>query len=104
MYKKVIIIGDHPLANDLMQQYEDRGLVVVQQQELLVAGVVLDDYEELCLLADKGEDDQVVADSFKKFLMMWVDSFSAIYEMRSRDRERIRELEHKLGLFLNKKD
>lgn len=61
MYKKVIIIGDHPLANDLMQQYEDRGLVVVQQQELLVAGVVLNDYEELCLLADKGEDDQVVA-------------------------------------------
>ena len=50
------------------------------------------------------EDDQVVADSYKKFLMMWVDSFSAIYEMRSRDRERIRELEHKLGLFLNKKD
>ena len=61
MNRKTIIMGHHPLVKDLVRQYEDRNFVVVQQPTFLVEGIVLNDFDELCLLADKDEDNKVVA-------------------------------------------
>lgn len=61
MNKKTIIIGNHPLVKNLVQQYEERNIVVVQRQELSTDGFVLDDFDELCFLANKGEDNKVIA-------------------------------------------
>lgn len=61
MSKKVIIIGMHSLAENLVRQYEGRGYVVERQQELTTEGVVLTEVDEICLLAGDGEDDKAVA-------------------------------------------
>lgn len=61
MGKKIIIIGKHLIAESLMQQYEAKGCVVDRREELVVDGVEINAYDELCLLAGDGEDDKVVA-------------------------------------------
>lgn len=57
---KKIIIGKHPLAKNLIQQYEDKGCRVDHQMGLTVDSVEINDYNELCLLADEGEDDLAI--------------------------------------------
>lgn len=61
MIKKAIIIGSHPIADNLIKQYENKGFVVERQQKLFVEGVAINDYDELCLLAGNGEDDKAIA-------------------------------------------
>jgi hypothetical protein len=60
MIKKVIIIGNHPIADNLIKKYENKGFVVERQQKLFVEGVAINDYDELCLLAGNGEDDKAI--------------------------------------------
>lgn len=61
MGKNIIIIGEHPLADDLERQYEKRGDMVKRHQKLSADGIVMDDYDELCLLAGDNEDDKAIA-------------------------------------------
>lgn len=61
MTKKVIIIGKHPIAGNLVRQYEGRGYVVIRQQELSAVDIDLHEVDELCLLAGNDEDDKAVA-------------------------------------------
>lgn len=61
MDKTIIIIGKHPIAEDLLRQYKGRGHVVIWHQELLIADVDLNDTCELYLLANDGEDHKAVA-------------------------------------------
>lgn len=61
MTKKTIIIGNHPLKNDLVRQYEDMGGVVVCKQDLSADAINMNEYDELCLLAGEGEDYKAVA-------------------------------------------
>ena len=56
MTNKVIIIGEHPIANDLVQQYEEKGVIVVRQKTLSADGININDFDELCLLANDGND------------------------------------------------
>lgn len=60
MIKKVIIIGNHSITDNLVQQYKSKGFVIEQRQELLAEGITMNDYDELCLLASFGEDDKVI--------------------------------------------
>lgn len=60
-HNKVVIIGEHSVANDLVKQYEGRGFVVMRQKIMSVEGIDTNDCNELCLLAGKGEDDKAVA-------------------------------------------
>lgn len=59
--RKVIIIGEHAVAIDLVKQYEGKGFVVMRQKMLSSEGIDINDCNELCLLADKEEDDKAVA-------------------------------------------
>lgn len=61
MINKAIILGSHPLAKSLLQQYEARGTGVEHFQGLITDDVIINDYDEICLLADKGEDDKAIA-------------------------------------------
>lgn len=61
MIKRVIIIGNHPITNNLVHQYKSKGFVIEQQQELLDEGITMNDFDELCLLASDGEDDKIIA-------------------------------------------
>lgn len=60
MTKKVIIIGRHTIVESLVQQYEMRCDVVEHRQELAIESVCINDYEELCLLTNDGDDDKAV--------------------------------------------
>ena len=61
MTKRVIIIGNHPIKNGLISQYESKGFVVGERQELLAEYISIGDYDELCLLSGEGEDDKAIA-------------------------------------------
>ena len=61
MMHSVIIIGNHPLANNLIHKYKVKGCVVDCQQELTTEGVNINGYNEIYLLANDGEDDKMVA-------------------------------------------
>lgn len=76
----VNIIGSHPLHNSLIQQFESRGYSVDCQQKLTSEGININDYDELCLLADEGEDDKAVA--------MLAD-FAAKYDVESHGGNRL---------------
>ncbi len=61
MTKRIIIIGSHPLGADLTRQYEHRGDTVCRQQALALEGIVVNAFDELCLLAGDGEDHRAIA-------------------------------------------
>lgn len=58
---EVIIIGSHPIANDLIRQYEANGYTVKHQGELKAEGICINDYDELFVLTNGNEDDRAVA-------------------------------------------
>lgn len=61
MVNKVIILGNHPLANSLLKQYGMRGSTAEHLLGLVTDSVKFNDYDEICLLADKGENDKAIA-------------------------------------------
>lgn len=63
MTNKELILGCHPLAESLIQQYEARGKGVRHIHKLAVLDVCANDFDELCLLANDeiGADDKAVA-------------------------------------------
>lgn len=61
MAKKILIIGDHPFASNLVQQYEERLCVVERQQKMSLPNVVINDFNEFCLLTDNSEDDKALS-------------------------------------------
>jgi len=80
MIKRVIIIGNHPITNNLVLQYESKGFEVEQRQKLLAEGIALNGYDELCLLAGDGEDDKTVA---------MLAELASIYDVDSHDGKRL---------------
>jgi len=56
MAKRVIIIGNHPVAESLKRQYEARGYHVEQTKRLSTEGIDCNAYDELCLLSDANDD------------------------------------------------
>jgi hypothetical protein len=60
MKKKVLIIGNNPLTEDLLRQYEERGDVAVCQREMTADGIDSNGLDELWLLSD-GDDHRAVA-------------------------------------------
>ena len=60
-HREVIILGEHPIANDLVQQYEGKGFIVMRQNTLSADGININDFDELCLLADVGKDGKAIA-------------------------------------------
>lgn len=61
MTKKVIIIGDHPLAKYIAGQYEEMGCCVEQQSELHVDTFDINMCDELYLLAREGEAHKTIS-------------------------------------------
>lgn len=61
MAKKVIIVGGDPIADNLIQQYEGNGSVVERRHPMSLDGVSINDYDELCLLTDDGEDEKAIS-------------------------------------------
>ena len=78
--RKVIIIGEHSVANDLVKQYEGRGFVVMRQKMLSSEGFDINDCNELCLLAGKGEDDKAIA---------MLAELAAGYDVKTHDGKRL---------------
>lgn len=61
MDKRIVIIGNLPITDSVVQQFENKGLVVEQRQELLAEDIAMNDYDELYLLAGDGEESKAVA-------------------------------------------
>lgn len=61
MGQRVLIIGKHPIARNLIQQYEVSGTIVEQRNSISVDGISINNYGELCILSDDGEDDKAIA-------------------------------------------
>lgn len=59
--KKIIIVGNHPLAKYIVGQYEEIGCCVEQQSELYVNTNDINMYDELYLFANVEEDDKAIA-------------------------------------------
>ena len=62
MATKILIEGKHPLAKDLIRQYERRNCVVNHSLEITTQGICINDYDELCLLSSISGDSEVEAD------------------------------------------
>ena len=62
MGKKKLIIGNHPLASNLIQQYRTRDTIVEHQTEMSALDVNMSDFDELYLLTnnDVGSDDDTI--------------------------------------------
>lgn len=60
MPKSIIIIGSHPIADDLTRQYEAMGAMVTRHPQLSAEGTDTNSCDELCLLSD-GDDNKAVA-------------------------------------------
>ena len=60
MPKSIIIIGSHPIADDLTRQYEAMGAMVTRHPQLSAEGADANSCDELCLLSD-GDDNKAVA-------------------------------------------
>ena len=56
MAKKVMILGDHPIADDLVKQYESKGYEVARHTLLATKDVSIVDCDELCLLTSMTSD------------------------------------------------
>lgn len=57
MTKKILILGDHLLVEDLIQQYKERGHVVEHRLEMTTKDDVnINDYAEMCLLTSVADD------------------------------------------------
>ena len=80
MAKRVLLIGKHPIAENLIRQYEEKGIVIERQQSMSDDGISINDYEELCLLPDVGED--------YKAIMMLAD-LGSVYELDAHDGKRL---------------
>lgn len=61
MTRRAITIGKHPIAGDLVRQYEDMDYEVERQKGLMVDGSGINDYDELCLPIGLGEDNKAIA-------------------------------------------
>lgn len=80
MAKKTLIMGKHPLAASLMQQYKTKGWCVDNKQTLTADGISINEYNELCILADDGEDDIAVA---------MLEQLAADYDLASHEDKRL---------------
>ena len=81
MVKRALIIGKHPIAENLIRQYEVKGIVIVQQQSMVVDGVSINDYEELCLLPNIGEDNKAV---------VMLAELGSVYDLDKHDGKRLK--------------
>ena len=61
MINSVIILGKHSLTKRLVQQYEAKNWTVNCWHGLAIDDVNINDYDELCLLAETGEDNKAVS-------------------------------------------
>ena len=61
MKRNIIILGKHPLANDLMRQYEKIAIAADRQEVLTAEGVDFNRYYEVFLLSNQGEENRMVA-------------------------------------------
>jgi len=59
--KRAIIIGWHQIADTLVRQYERRGFVVSRQEKISSDGININEYDELCLLANNNEDNKALS-------------------------------------------
>ena len=58
---KAIIIGLHPIVQNLTRQYKEKGFDVDYQQPFPPVLQRLNDYDEMVLIANAGEDEKVIA-------------------------------------------
>jgi hypothetical protein len=63
MNKKILILGDHLLAEDLIRQYKEKGCVVEHRQEVTTKDVNINDYDEMCLLTSVDDSKKVENDN-----------------------------------------
>lgn len=61
MKRNIIILGEHPLVNDLMRQYKEMSIDVNRHNSLTVEGVDFNRHDELFLLPNQGEENKTVA-------------------------------------------
>ena len=59
--KRIIIIGNHTIVESLIQQYKAMNDVTDWLTELSNPNVVINNYDELCLIAGTFEDDKAIA-------------------------------------------
>lgn len=56
MIGKILVLGNHPLAEDLIKQYKKRHCVVDFCKEVTTQDICINNYDELCLLTSISDD------------------------------------------------
>ena len=61
MHRKVFVLGDHPIAMDIINRYNDLNTEVVHQQKQSAESIDINAYNEICLLSEPNEDQKYIA-------------------------------------------
>lgn len=61
MHRKVFVLGDHPIAKDIINRYNDLNTEVVHQQKQSAESIDINAYNEICLLSGPNEDQKYIA-------------------------------------------
>ena len=59
--KKVIILGDHPVTESIIRQYDVLQREVAHHKGLTLEGIDINDFDEICLLSGKEDDNRAIA-------------------------------------------
>ena len=78
--RNVIIIGKHPLVENLVLQYKTNGCAVEHHEELTTEKVVINNYDELCLLTETGGDNKAIS---------LLDELAALYDVDTHNGKRL---------------
>ena len=80
MGKHIYIIGESPVAECLIRQFEDEGYAVKRQEKLLMDDININDFDELCLLHEEKVDNKAV---------MMLGELAAKYDVEAHNGKRL---------------
>lgn len=78
--KKVIILGDHPVAESLIRHFNVLQREVVHHKRLTLEIIDINDFDEICLLSGNEDDNKTI---------VLLDDIAAAYDMSSNHGERL---------------
>lgn len=78
--KKVIILGDHPVTENIIRHYDVLQREVVHHKRLTLESIDINDFDEICLLSGNEDDNKTI---------VLLDDIAAAYDMSSNHGERL---------------
>ena len=89
MKKKVLILGDHPVREDIVRQFGKMGLEVDCRTEMKVSDVCCNDYDELCLLTSIKEKEMCNLSVADQDAIALLGQLASEYDIERHNRKRM---------------